>query len=1015
MKYAFWLLLFFADCGTLAAQTARYFQQETHYRIQVSLDDHTHSLQGALDLTYVNHAPESLAFIWFHLWPNAYRDQTTAFARQQARLSGTDFYFAKDSQLGFMDSLQFSVNDQPARLEYDPQNPDLAKLWLPTPLVSGDSICIKTPFYVKIPGSFSRLGHLGQSYQITQWYPKPAVYDAAGWHPMPYLDQGEFYSEFGSFDVQITLPENYVVGATGQLETPTEKAFLLKKAAATRSYLDSLGNRPNEGYVFEAFPNSSKRRKTIRYTAGQVHDFAWFADKRFRVLHDSVSLSNGRTVETWAMFTASEQQIWRKSIDYLNRSVAFYSNLLGAYPYPQATAVQSALSAGSGMEYPMITVIGLAGNSRSLDEVITHEVGHNWFYGILASNERDHPWLDEGLNTFYEQRYMQTYYPPAHQLIIPEFLVGPSDMDLSELVYLLQARRHRDQAPDTPSDEQSETNYWLGAYYKPAKALAWLFRYWGAERFDRAMQDYYQYWQFKHPQPKDFRAILEKHTDEQLDWLFDGLFYSNTTFDYSIDDLRANENGYVLRLKNPGPFPAPVPLQAFRGDSMVLNTWLSGFTGEQEILVQEKAVDRFVLDDHHQILDINRKNNEIRTTGALKKIPPFRLAPVAKVENEHFTSLYTLPALGWNKYDGLQLGLLLHNRTLPYKQLEFDLFPLYGFGTKQLNGIGNLDFYHYPQNGWFSEINASLNYRSFHFQKNNYGSFRYRRWQPRLRLALRRSAASPFTHGLQYRFIGLQTQSLVQRPEDGNLEKVDHQNNIHEIAYNGNNDRRVNPFNYKIALEQQSYEDVFGNPQHYLKWSIDWQSYFHYAIDRSIWLRLFTGGFFANTRRNAGTIFPGAFSLIDQAATDYRYDDFYFGRSEPDGFWSQQLVQRDGGFKTPVSPAFSLGKSNNFILALNLSADLPFGEQLPIHPYLDLGYFDNAMPTAQDASFKDQFLWSGGLALEIFDGRMGIYFPLANSKNIQNRLLERGNFWNRISFRFDLYGQKLREVWEKNW
>ncbi|PHN05465.1 M1 family metallopeptidase [Flavilitoribacter nigricans] len=1011
MKYLFLLLVIFGSIRILPAQSSAYFQQETHYRIRVDLDDRRHTLRGALDLTYVNHAPEALPFIWFHLWPNAYRDQTTAFAEQQKRIAGTDFYYAKDSQLGAIDSLDFSVDGRPARLEFDPENPDIAKLWLPDPLAAGDSIRIRTPFWVKIPFSFSRLGHLGQSYQITQWYPKPAVYDADGWHPMPYLDQGEFYSEFGSFDVEITLPANYVVGATGNLETPSEKAFLQQRAAETRTYLDSLPVRPNEGYVFEEFLASSESRKTIRYTASRVHDFAWFADKRFRVQHDSVQLGNGRTVSTWTMFTKTEEQLWRKSIDYVNRSVQFYSDLLGDYPYPQATAVQSALSAGGGMEYPMITVIDLAGTSYSLDEVITHEVGHNWFYSILASNERDHAWMDEGLNSFYEQRYMQTYYPPARQMVIPDFLVDPSDMDLSELIYLLQARRQLDQAPDTPSDHLSDTNYWLGAYYKPAKTLWWLYHYWGEEKFDRALRDYYSSWKFRHPQPKDFRQSLEQFTDESLDWLFNGLLYSNTTFDYAIQNINRTDTAFIIEVRNRGAMPAPVPIYGLQAGEVTFFTWLEGFTGTKQIPIPLGEYDRFVLDYHHQTLDINRKNNQIKTEGAFKKLSTFRLAPIAKIENEHYTSLYVLPTLGWNHYDGLQLGMLLHNRTLPHKQFEFDLLPLYGFRTRALNGIGNADYRIYPRRGWFSEIELGVNYRTFHDRRDTFGQFRYQRWQPGISLNIRRSPASTYSHGLAYRLIGLTTES----PDTETTGKRKDQSLIHELSYTGQNKREVNPFEFRFALEQQAYDDVFGNPQNYLKWSVEWQSHFHYAIDKSIRTRLFVGGFFQNTRRRAGAIFPGAFSLIDQAATDYRYDDFYFGRSEREGFLSQQLSQRDGGFRTPVSPAFSLGKSNNFILAVNFTADLPFGDQWPIRPYLDLGYFDNAMPTGNNATFADQFIWSGGLALEIMDGRFGLYFPLINSRNIQDRLLERGNFWNRIAFRFDIYGEKLRDTWENNW
>jgi hypothetical protein len=146
-----------------------------------------------------------------HLWPNAYKNKNTALAKQLARDRNFVLYSTLKEDKGFIDSLDFKVNNEKVNWELDAQNIDIGILYLKQPLQPGQSITITTPFRVKLPsGSISRLGHIGQSYQITQWYPKPAVYDRNGWHAMPYLTQGEFYSEYGSFDVSITLPKNYV-------------------------------------------------------------------------------------------------------------------------------------------------------------------------------------------------------------------------------------------------------------------------------------------------------------------------------------------------------------------------------------------------------------------------------------------------------------------------------------------------------------------------------------------------------------------------------------------------------------------------------------------------------------------------------------------------------------------------------------------------------------------------------------------------------------------------------------
>ena len=194
-----------------------YFQQDIKYDIDVTLNDKEHSLFGFEKIEYTNNSPDTLDFIWFHLWPNAYKNDSTAFAKQQIRMNNLRFSNSEIKDRGFIDSLNFIVNGIKTNMEEHPEWIDVIKLILPNKLLPNQSIIIETPFYVKLPLVFSRLGHSGNHYEITQWYPKPAVYDHKGWHEMPYLNMGEFYSEFGVFDVKITLPEDYRIMATGDL------------------------------------------------------------------------------------------------------------------------------------------------------------------------------------------------------------------------------------------------------------------------------------------------------------------------------------------------------------------------------------------------------------------------------------------------------------------------------------------------------------------------------------------------------------------------------------------------------------------------------------------------------------------------------------------------------------------------------------------------------------------------------------------------------------------------------
>ncbi|MBI5916362.1 MAG: M1 family metallopeptidase [Bacteroidetes bacterium] len=1020
-------LLFFAwlACTSAAAFAQNYFQQEVNYRINVTLDDQAHTVSGGIEIEYKNNSPQPLDSIWMHLWGNAFKSRNTSFAEQQLRMGNTKFYFAKDSDLGYYSGLDFTVDGEKAAWVFDKNNPDIAVLRLARPLRSGEKITIKTPFTLKIPASFSRLGHVGTSYQMTQWFPKPAVFDATGWHPMPYLDMGEFYSEFGSFDVTITLPENYVVGATGTLQNESERQFLEQKVAETQAFVK------NGFPAGEDFPPSATTMKTLRYTAERVHDFAWFADKRFHVLKDEATLPSGKKIPTWGMFTNKEAAIWTRGAEYVRRAVEFYSQHVGEYPWPQATAVHSALSAGGGMEYPMITVIGNSGNAKALDDVITHEVGHNWFYGLLASNEREHAWMDEGMNSYYEYRYMREYYGDRASLSMGKSFQKMLDGDVYELAYLYQCRRRLDQAPETSSNDFAPINYGVSAYIKPGTAFGHLEQYLGTEAFDKIMHSYFEKWAFRHPQPADLRAVFEQESGKNLSWFFDGYLGSNKQLDYALGNVSGSTGGadFKILVKNRGEIAAPFPVSAYLHGELVQTEWFDGFTGEQEVSFPACDCNSFVLDGGHVTLEVYRKNNTVRISGGLKTVEPLQLRFLGPLENSRRTTVNWAPLIGGNKYDGMMAGLLLHNGGMPARKFEYQLATMYGFDSKDLVGVANVQYNIFPKTEKIKRISFGLTSKVFNYRapdslitETGYASthLQYRRLVPFVRLELVRSQTSKFYQTLQLRSILLEEQATKFYTIGDTFGVFYYEGDewvgsaIHELTYEVGDRRALNPYSLRLALEQRSFDDVFGEDirRSYLRLSLEANTALTYDTKRSIYLRFFAGGFLKNDYRERGFVGPGAFNLTGQGFNDYRYDDFYFGRTETTGSWSQQIHPREGGLKVPLGSPYSEGRSNNFIFAINLKADLPqdLPLKLPLRPYFDFGYYDDARPISDGLSFSDQVWWQGGFALELGKGIFGVYFPVVNSKTLRGSgdlpglydTSGRDTFWERVTFTLDL-------------
>ncbi|MES1225319.1 MAG: M1 family aminopeptidase, partial [Bacteroidota bacterium] len=286
------------------------------------------------------------------------------------------------------------------------------------------------------------------------------------------------------YNVQITVPKDYVVAATGKVKSEDDNGTT----------------------------------KTLHYLQDNIHDFAWFADKDFVVKHDTLQLAT-HTVDVYAYYNKANGKNWTGSINYIKSAITTKSNWVGEYPYDIVSVVEKPgkNTGDDGMEYPTITLV-----SSSSSELINHEVGHNWFYGILATNERLHPWMDEGMNTYYDNRVKEEYYlNPVMQAKNKSNFVGkrvPTDM-LDLLLRSLIAIK-KDQPIETPSESFTELNYGAIAYGKTAQWMKSLETALGKQVFDSIMQAYYSSWKFKHPYPEDFRKIVEEKSGKDVSPLF---------------------------------------------------------------------------------------------------------------------------------------------------------------------------------------------------------------------------------------------------------------------------------------------------------------------------------------------------------------------------------------------------------------------------------------------------------------------------------------------------------------
>lgn len=949
-------------------------------------------LTGTIEIVYKNNSPHFLKELYFHLWPNAYNSRKTALCNQMLEDGNRSLYFANAMERGWIDSLQFNVDGIITSHFLMGDSIDICRLDLANPIKPESSVIIKTPFVLKLPDAkFSRLGHTNQAYFITQWFPKPAVYDRNGWNLMPYLNQGEFYSEFGNFDVTITLPSNYVVAASGDLTTETELQWLNEKASKSYEVKHEL-----------SFPPSSSDTKTLHYVLENAHDFAWFADKRFNVQKGEITLPQSqRKVTAWAMFTNKEGRNWKNAIGYIKDAVMFYSNFVGDYGYNTVTALDGTLAAGGGMEYPTITIIGATGTDPMLDRVIAHEVGHNWFYGMLANNERKHPWMDEGMNSFVEMKYLESKYPPNKHNNVNELtaLTGLgkllkaqhlTDKEARVLMHHQSAITRTSQPLDLQADHFTQVNYGNMVYTKTALLFDELRQYLGHAVFDRCIHEYFEKFKFKHPYPQDVKMSFEKCSGKNLNWFFNQYFETSEIGDASIQSMETNGNQTTVVIKKNTIVNTPQHISFYKDNKLIKESWIDN---KLDINANEFDISEFdfvELSTSYQTLDLNYKNNRMYKQGVCRKRNPVSIRFLSAIEQVNRSYYYWSPAVGYNVYDGFIAGLALHNVGANLKHVNFSFTPMYGFESKKIVGMGNVTINVYDANFGNAKIKVAashFNTQNISFSDNAINPIQqsYKRLAPGLVLLFKnKNPRSRISRSIEF------TSHIIKlinelRYESSSINSYNRIENYNVLRYTYENKRIIDPYNFLLDIES-GFE--------YSKVGAAFQYHFtNRRNKKALSLRFFAGRMFApaNSTGIANLRMSGA-----NGPLDYRHEYLFFGRNEFLNTAGQQFVEHEGGFKVYTPTA----DSDHWIAAINTKVTVP-GLSI-FYLFADVGTYHRAGKTFEGA---EPLVYDAGIAFAPIRDVLEIYFPFALSNDIKQyyEVNDIAKYQHKIRFQCNLH------------
>ena len=655
----------------------QYWQQQADYVIKTELDTLNHRVTGSERVTYHNNSPDDLPFLWVQLDQNVNSlEHSRTYAAKGALPERVSPQY-----LQFVGLDNFDGGDEVTRVQLVGEGGRLAdadyringtimKIKLPAPLKSGEKVQFEVDWSYNVPdegrGAKERVRD-GWLYEIAQWFPRMSVYDDVnGWQTEQFLGRGEFYLNFGTYDVSITVPWNHIVDATGVLQNADEVLTRTQRDRLEMAYKSEEPQfiiRPEEVMTAASRPKTSGQL-TWHFKAENVRDFAWVSSKTY--VWDAAGFrypeEPGRLVQLHSLYPRDAMPLWDKaSTRAIAQTMRTYGRLAFRYPYPKAVNVHGPVF---GMEYPMIAFCGARpapdgtyndALERALIGVTIHEVGHNWFPMIVASDERKWTWMDEGLNSFlefygendYARHYNGTFWTQTPDGVWPQnTLRGPAKNIVGYM-------RDPDQVPIMTESDLIHRQFGNNGYAKPAAGLVMLREHiLGPQAFDEAFQFYARGWMFKHPQPADFFRAMEEGAGENLAYFWRGWFYSTRANDQAIAGVSAqsadsligtDERGpyyYRVEIQNRGGLLLPVEMDVVYVDgtreriSLPADIWRDNENTFTKGFFARQAVASVVLDPDEAYADVNRDDNtwlspsiSTEEAGALGVQVPITLTP----------------------------------------------------------------------------------------------------------------------------------------------------------------------------------------------------------------------------------------------------------------------------------------------------------------------------------------------------------------------------------------------------
>ena len=881
--------------------------------MNIFLDNEKRILTVIQEITYFNKSIDTLNSIILNDWNNAYSDKNSLLGKRFSDEFIRSFHIANDADRGKTRILNVLDENKTSIIYERPENQvDLLEIKLPNKLLPNQKFKFSINYIVKIPNDkFTDYGfNENEKITLKDWFLVPARFENHKFVKNSNANIDDITNAICDYEIQLNIPENTTFATD----------------------LNSIENSKTN------FQLSGKNRNTFSLFFDKTQSFINFKNANLEVVTD---LKNDKI------------DIIQKTI-IVDKIVNFANDNLGKYPYEKITISQ--VDYGRNPFYGLNQLPNFLNpfpNDFLYELKFLKTYLNNYLHNVLKLNSRKDNWIYDGIQVYFMIKYMDEYYPKAKMMgSIAKYKILKSfnlvNLDFNEqysYYYILMARKNLDQPIGDSKETFLKFNEKIAGKYRAGLSLKYLDSYLSENKVSKSIKEFVNLNNQKQTNSEDLLQILKSNSKKNINWFFDKIINTNALIDYKITDYSKTKDSVTFIVKNITKTNVPISIYGIKNKQIVFKHWLENIKTDSTFTVKTEDAEKLVLNYNNEVPEFNNRNNWCKISGFFSNNRPFKFAFMKDLEDPKYNQILYVPAFNYNLYDGLTLGMRFHNDAILNRPFDFDIQPLYASETKSLVGSFAFTYNHILRNSKLFNIRYGLYGSTSHYAPNA----SYFKFNPVVALGFRdKDLRSNQFSRLIFRHV------LVSREKTNfvaaTATTIDNQDySVFDSRYFNS----INELTKKISFGTNlQLADKFGK----ISSTFEYRKLFD--NNQQLNLRFYAGAFLY---RNTATDF---FSFALDRPTDYLFDYDYIGRSEQTGFFSQQLIVAEGGFKTKVANSFA----NQWITSLNASTNIWNWVEV----YGDVALFKNK-------NTNPKVLFDSGLRLNLVPDYFELYLPVYSS------------------------------------